>query len=329
MYSVVGPTLSAARNSPSRTMLSLPPGSIVQGARWNYRILNPVKGDNTHISTVFKADVVPLEDARSALKIPKWAFIKVASPSDAIAMQNLDRERQTYQLPVTLALEWLDTTLAEVKYLPDIRTYSLIMTFLRAVLTSRVLEDHKYIKPANILLSGIKTSRLTAKVGDLGLVVPAGRLFNAQPYSMRAPEVFLGQACTKLSQVWAIAAMLLCWIKPGTFGVRDSPHSLLNEAWSMAKINRLFPHWNIPTPDEVDRDILKAALDSANRFSDNDELSELQAILPLDREIQEIEMPQELRDLRLMLVVNPIGRPSASSVLASKEFRAFGEIMGV
>jgi hypothetical protein len=46
----------------------------------------------------------------------------------------------------TIALEWLDTTLAEVEYQPDMRTYSLIMTILRAVLNSCViLERHKYV----------------------------------------------------------------------------------------------------------------------------------------------------------------------------------------
>lgn len=84
----------------------------------------------------------------------------------------------------TIALEWLDTTLAEVKYQPDIYTYSLIMTVLRAVLTSCiVLESYKCVntgrvptllkswyllitldyKPANILLSGIQSSCVTLK----------------------------------------------------------------------------------------------------------------------------------------------------------------------
>lgn len=78
-------------------------------------------------------------------------------------MKNMERERQAYRLPgvvsaecfrkmydvidnSTIALEYLDTTLAEVKYQPDMRTYSLIMTLLRAALTSCVvLEDHQYV----------------------------------------------------------------------------------------------------------------------------------------------------------------------------------------
>lgn len=154
------------------------------------------------------------------------------------------------------------------------------------------------------------------------IVFPAGHRFEAQPYSMRAPEVFLGQACTEPSQVWAVAAMLLCWIKPGVLGEWDSPHFLIDKAWSMVKIKRLFPNWNIPTPDEVEGDALKAAVNSARRMSREE--PDLQAILPLTEETRGVEMPQQLRDLlRFMLVADPSERPSASSVLASREFGRF------
>lgn len=144
---------------------------------------------------------------------------------------------------------------------------------------------------------------------------------------MRAPEVFLGHACTEPSQVWAVAAMLLCWIKPGVLGAWDSPHWLIDKAWSMAKIKRLFPSWNLPTSDEVERDSLKVAVKSAERMSREEPA--LQAILPLE-EIREVEMPQQLRNLlRLMLNVDPGERPTASSVLTSREFLAFKTFTGV
>lgn len=162
-------------------MSSLAPGCVPQGARWDYRILTPIKGDNTHISTVFKAKVVPRENTGSSSRVPQWfvvlhivsrllrltlpprAFIKVALTSDITAIKNMDRERQTYRLPgvasaecfrkmydvidsSTIALEWLNTTLAEVKYEPNMHTYSLIAAVLRAALTSCVvLEGHKYV----------------------------------------------------------------------------------------------------------------------------------------------------------------------------------------
>ena len=139
---------------------------------------------------------------------------------------------------------------------------------------------------------------------------------------MRAPEVFLGQACTEPSQVWAVAAMLLCWIKPGVLGAWDSPHYMINEAWSMAKTKQLFPNWKIPTPDEVDGDVLKAIVQSARSLGKK--VPELQKVLPFNEEMQKVEMPQQLQGLlHFMLVVNVVERPSALSVLASKEFQAF------
>ena len=153
-------------------------------------------------------------------------------------------------------------------------------------------------------------------------VVRDGHLCNAQPYAMRAPEVFLGEACSKKSQVWAIAAMLLCWIKPGILGAGDSPHPLLNESWSMAKIKRLFPSWNVPTPDMVKTHTLKAHVKFAISLADEEQIP--QAISPFDIETRKFKIPEELRNiLRLMMVVKPSERPSASWVLASKEFQAF------
>ena len=97
------------------------------------------------------------------------AFIKAASPSDATAMENLERERRSYLLPrvasaacfrklydvfdnsmggtgMCIALEWLDTTLAEVKYLPGALNYAIIQSFLRAALSSCiVLENQKFV----------------------------------------------------------------------------------------------------------------------------------------------------------------------------------------
>ncbi|KAF2260207.1 hypothetical protein CC78DRAFT_585097 [Lojkania enalia] len=297
---------STARRSLSKHMSSLAPGHILSGARWNYRIKEAVEGDNTQISTGFKAEIIH----ENSLGSPQCAFIKAASPSDATSVENLERERQSYLLPgvasaacfrklydvfdnsmdgtgMYLALEWLDTTLAEVKYLSDVLTYTIIESFLRAALSSFiVLENQKCVNT----------------------VFPTGDRFEAQPYSMRAPEVFLGQACTEPSQ--------------------DSPHFLIDKAWSMAKIKRLFPRWNLPNPDEVEGDTLKAAVKSAGRMSLEE--PEMQAISPLDVELQGIRMPEQLRDLlRLMLIVDPNKRPSASSVLTSREFLAFEKLNGI
>lgn len=96
----------------------------------------------------------------------------------------------------------------------------------------------------------------------------------------------------------------------------------------MAKIKRLFPHWRIPTPDEVEVNELKIAVEHAVNMSK--EVPKLLDILPLEQMMQAIEIPQGLRDLlRLMMVVDPSVRPSALSVLTSRDFRGFQDYVSV
>lgn len=105
------------------------------------------------------------------------AFIKAASPSNARAAESLERERQSYLLPevassacfrklydvfdnsasgtgTCIALEWLDTTLSEVKYVPGAPTYAIIQSVLRAALSSCVvLENQKFVNTGIIISS--------------------------------------------------------------------------------------------------------------------------------------------------------------------------------
>lgn len=89
----------------------------------------------------------------------------------------------------------------------------------------------------------------------------------------------------------------------------------------MAKIKRLFPNWNLQTPDEVEGHGLKTTVESARRMSREER--DLQMIQPFDEETENMRIPRQLKDLlRLMLVVNPEERPSISYVLSSNEFSA-------
>lgn len=96
-------------------------------------------------------------------------MIKTASPDDEIATRDLERERLCYRLPgndgggavassscfrklydviddCTIALEWLETTLADVRYQPGMRTYALIRTVLKETLAScEVLESEELV----------------------------------------------------------------------------------------------------------------------------------------------------------------------------------------
>jgi hypothetical protein len=82
--------------------------------------------------------------------------VKTAPPGNKSAIEGLKREIQTYRLPGvasescfralydeiddgTIALEWLDTTLAGVSYQPNKAMHRLIATSLRVALKSCVV----------------------------------------------------------------------------------------------------------------------------------------------------------------------------------------------
>jgi len=48
-------------------------GHVLSGAHWRYRILEPIQGDQSHFSTVFKAEVLADDAVSSA---PTW-FVPV------------------------------------------------------------------------------------------------------------------------------------------------------------------------------------------------------------------------------------------------------------
>lgn len=174
------------------------------------------------------------------------------------------------------------------------------------------------------------------KVGDLGLgeqvsieqryayantltVFPAGSRFSAQPFAMRAPEVWEGQPCTQPSQVWALAAMLLFWMKPGILGTWGCPLSILCEPWCITKLMWLFPNWNVPPIEDTLR---QSVFNMAKGFVKKP-LPEQERISSLEDEMRNLNTLPELKDLlRFMLVVNQHERPSAKHVLASREFLA-------
>lgn len=147
-------------------------------------------------------------------------------------------------------------------------------------------------------------------------VRPDGYKYPAQPYAMRAPEVYS-------SQVWALAATLFCWIKPGTFGTGGNTVALYREGWSIAKLMRLFSPWAGPPSSNPIRQAefnLGAALINKQREP------EILKISSLEDEMQSICMPLVLKSLlRRLLVVDPGQRPSAAQVLASSEYLALEE----
>ncbi|OJD12621.1 hypothetical protein ACJ73_09319 [Blastomyces percursus] len=325
-------------------MSSFTSGQVLTGAKWNYRLLDALEGDGTHKSVAFKAKVLP---KYGVLDAPQWAFIKTAAPNDPHAKENLKRERENYLLPSIAsgacfrkmydaigdptnignsdgggisyaAFEWLETTLADMEYRPGKCKYAIAKAIIETVLRSCIILAKEEL-PANVLLSDIDTNDITVKVGDLGLVFRSGSRCSAQPYAMRAPEVWQGQPCTQPSQVWALAAMLLCWMKPGILGTWGCPSPIIRESWCIAKLMRLFPSWTVPP---LDNDVRQCEFNLAKALID-DPPSALEKISVLQDELRKVDMPIELMNLlHFMLIVNSDERPSAFHVLASKEFLA-------
>ncbi|KAI2642927.1 hypothetical protein GGS21DRAFT_544959 [Xylaria nigripes] len=398
-----------------RLSTSLAPPRFLEGKLYNYHTIKPVGGSKDskgkQLSTVWKAKPSQSEDITD---IPKRAIIKMVPPGDEGARASLECERALYQLPEVrnsscfrkmyddvnediIALEWLDTTLADVKWNPfHMNSYRIIKEVLKAALESCVILTHlglvntginslslevKVIphrltspdfKDANMLLSGINTNQITAKVGDLGQIIKSGTVHECQPLAMRAPEIWLLEPCTEAAQIWAIAAMILCWIKPGILGSRGSPFFTLDQGWSMARLNKLFPEWkfSIPNMEQLIKEIEDIDLgdDNSEDFNSEDleDLEDLRYIegnnvaeitfaddtvdgrlerrvvqwsqlknapevysaLPFDQQIRSIFVKEEVRNiLRLMLVVDPSKRPSASALLTSPEFRALEKLV--
>lgn len=153
----------------------------------------------------------------------------------------------------------------------------------------------------------------------MSAVFQSGSRCSAQPYAMRAPEVWQGQPCTEPSQVWALAAMLLCWMKPGILGTWGCPSPMIRESWCIAKLMRLFPSWTIPS---LDNDVHQCEFNVAKALIDNPP-SALEQISVLEDELQKMNMPIQLMNLlHFMLIVNSDKRPSAIHVLTSNEFLA-------
>ncbi|RMZ82655.1 hypothetical protein DV738_g1631, partial [Chaetothyriales sp. CBS 135597] len=320
-------------------MASFAPNHVLTGTRWDYRILHPLQAGGTKTSSVFQAEVLPHQGVTSA---PKWALIKTTDDERGFSKENLDRELQNYLSPniasaacfrklydaidvdnktLVLALEWLDTTLAEVRFQHDKDSYAIIVAFLDAALNN--------LKNANILLSGINTSKVTAKVGDLGLVFPDASRLKAQPMALRAPEVWLGLPCTNPSQVWAIGAITLCFLRPGILGEHDAPEPRPQtfSIWSIAKVGRLFPEWNPQPPESVTDDQILIPIELARKLL-RQPRGGLEKIMPLEEEMEEAKIPPELVDLlRFMFVLEPDQRPSASDVLESKQYEAFKQFV--
>lgn len=153
------------------------------------------------------------------------------------------------------------------------------------------------------------------------LVLPDGFQGPAQPFAMRAPEVYLGLGCTHRSSVWALAATIFCWMRPGVLGSADSQVPFSNEAWCIAKLKRLFPGWVVPS---IEDEIRKYEFELADALIE-ESTSRILKMSTLEKELNVIPTLPEVKDLlRSMLIIDNEQRPTAGEVLRSKEYLALG-----
>ena len=131
-----------------------------------------------------------------------------------------------------------------------------------------------------------------------------------------APEVWQGNPYGQPSQVWALAATLLHWIKPAMLGLSGSPSPDVIEPWSLAKLMRLFPDWKGPP---VDDERLRRRFEDAQTLTTT---ARRVMFSSWEEEKQGMGLRTEVLDLLdRMLVVDPNQRPSAAELLESDEFR--------
>lgn len=195
---------------------------------------------------------------------------------------------------------------------------------------------HSDLKPDNILISDINTPWPIVKLGDLGTggylpnrsgcgassLVVLPEVFNewpAQNYAMRSPEVHAGFGCSHRSDIWSPAVTVLDWLRPGIFGVADNKDSHWPDAWSIAKLMRLFPNWEGCTNNN---DAVQKLFDLARVLStepDPKNPDELNMKTPvLEKELEAIDAPPELLGMARLLLGIDIGkRPSAAEAMKS------------
>jgi hypothetical protein len=94
---------------------------------------------------------------------------------------------------------------------------------------------------------------------------------------------------------------------------------IFNEAWSVAKLLRLFPDWD---PPPIEHEVRRTQFALGKKLVEQS-VPGIAKTSSLEAELEEMGISSVLRDLfRYLLVVDPACRPSAAEVLASQEYQA-------
>ena len=126
--------------------------------------------------------VAPILYRLLRLTLSPRALIKTAPPENELAAEDFSRECTSYHLPgvssaacfrqmydkiddCTVAFEWMDATLRELDYRPDMRIYSVIKSVLGAALTSCVvLDDQKHVNTGTVPILGQPASAYQSRL---------------------------------------------------------------------------------------------------------------------------------------------------------------------
>ncbi|KAB8356516.1 hypothetical protein FH972_024099 [Carpinus fangiana] len=341
----------------TRTAPAVEVGRIVPGARWDYRLHQLLEGGMSQ-STVFKAEILPRKsDARparwAAIKMApnnRASLEALEREYDIYSMHNVASKscfRDLYDVIggnlnagagiEGLVFEWMDCTLANLSPKKYQRNPVIIKAIVDAVLHGLIaLEMGKLISNPTAYCSLVSTlSILLPKWAiwalvrpcnprQLGtclqiLVLPDGYRGAAQPFAMRAPEVYMGLGCIHRSSIWALAATLFCWVRPGVLGAANSQIPFSNEAWCIVKLRRLFPNWVVPP---IEDDVCRCEFELADALIEESTPRVLE-VSSLEEELEATPTLPEIKDLlRFMLIIDAQLRPTAAEVLRSKEYLA-------
>ncbi|TVY57777.1 hypothetical protein LCER1_G000921, partial [Lachnellula cervina] len=245
-------------------------GTTLRGSKYSFRLVEKL-GDNTVLSPVFKAEVLPGFQSSKTYMACCW----------------------TTQKPFCLAFEWMDTTLAEVPFEEHVNDPVLVANIVKVCLEAFVELEKRAsclfrakLKPANVLISSVD-GLSKVKIGDLGLAGPEGGNPRwVQPEPFRAPEVWTGVSCFHKADVWSTVAMLLQRVDPNILGNADNIDKKLIHPmeWCLAKIMLLFDPScsSIPPPSVADKS-LQADFKLAQKFTTSqakDESDELLLQIP-------------------------------------------------
>ncbi|PYI06969.1 kinase-like protein, partial [Aspergillus sclerotiicarbonarius CBS 121057] len=229
------------------------------------------------------------------------------------------------QVPHGLVFQWMERNLYDFHPQLYRRDYRLAERVLTGVLQALVVFEkntrtHSDIKPDNVLINCVGPHEYEVKLSDLAEAKNHGFAESLIGSLLtRAPEVWEGKGYFHSSDLWALGVMLFERFNDGAFSFPVMRDDVLIDTIMLAKLMCLFPEWH-PSPIE-NLDVYGQSLGKI--FADANHINGTIPILPLDQQLQEMNIPEEWKALlRLLLALDRNKRASASEILQSAAYQA-------